>query len=226
VRIQIQHVDDGLRIGVEVEKPAATGDGRGQVAEVVEEKEAAHVVGSRGEADHAVTVRQSQSPAEGAVAHLFAAGNRAGAEMTEDTLVRERCTDRQPQRHTALWLRYGVDAGAESCSGLLTQAARGVATYRADGVVELADAGEPGSEGDIAERQIGGFDQHPRCLAALRSGQCERARAHLGLQHPFQLTSGVTDLRGQSGDAVPVNGAIGDQPHRPGDDVAPDVPFR
>ena len=98
--------------------------------------------------------------------------------------------------------------------------------HRAHGVVELADAGEPGRERDVAERQLGGLDEHPGRLGALRPRQRQRVRADLGLQQPLELAGGVADAGGQPGDALAVDGAVGDQPHRPGHDVAAHVPLR
>ena len=56
VGVGAERVDHGLRVGVEVEQPAAAGDRRGQVAEVVEHELAAHMVGRGVEADDAVAV--------------------------------------------------------------------------------------------------------------------------------------------------------------------------
>jgi len=50
----------------------------------------------------------------------------------------------------------------------------------------LADAREARGERDVAERQHGGFDQHPGRLAALGPGQRQRTR-RLSLQQPLEL---------------------------------------
>ena len=57
-------------------------------------------------------------------------------------------------------------------------ARRGVVDL-ADGLVELPHAGEPGGEGDVGERQVGGLDQHPGGLGATGAGQGERRGAQL-----------------------------------------------
>ena len=106
-----------------------------------------------------------------------------------------------------------------------TQLGRSAGAHLADRVVELADGGEPRRERDVAERQVGGLDQHTRGLRPLGAGQRERVRADLRLQHPLELAGGVAD-RSKSGDAVAVHGAVGDQPHGPRDHVTADIPFR
>ena len=68
----------------------------------------------------------------------------------------------------------------------------------AHGVVELADAGEPGGEGHIGEGQVGGLDEHPGGLGALGPGQGQGIGADLGLEQPLQLAGGVAE-RGRPG---------------------------
>ena len=87
--------------------------------------------------------------------------------------------------------------------------------HRPHGVVELADAGEAGGERDVAERQLGRLDEHPRGLRALRPGQRQRVGPDLGLQQPLELAGGVADAGRQPGDALAVDRAVGDQAHRP-----------
>ena len=108
----------------------------------------------------------------------------------------------------------------------MAQGGRREIAYRPDRVVELADTRETRGERDVAERQLGGFDEHPGGLAALCSGQRQRIRADLGLQQPFELSGRVADPRRQPGDALAVDRAVGDQPHGPGDHVAAHVPLR
>ena len=55
-------------------------------------------------------------------------------------------------------------------------------------------------------------------VAALRSA--------LGSEFALELTHGVAHSSCQSGDALAIDGAIGYQAHRPGDDVAAHIPFR
>ena len=118
----------------------------------------------------------------------------------------------------AWWLASGGRAA--------TQVGGAEVEDRAHGVVELTDAREAGGERDVTERQISGLDQHTRRLGSLRTCQCQRSGSHLGLQKAFELSGGVPELGCQPGDAVPVDGPVGDQPHGARDDVATNVPFR
>ncbi|COX15155.1 Uncharacterised protein [Mycobacterium tuberculosis] len=54
IRIGAQRLDDRFGIGVEVQQPSATCSGRHQVAEIIEHKQAAHMIGCRRQADDAV----------------------------------------------------------------------------------------------------------------------------------------------------------------------------
>ena len=101
VRVGAQRVDDRLGVGVEVQQPPAPGDRRGQIAEVVQHELALHVIGLRCETDDSVAVGQPQRSSVRAVAHFLDAGHRAGGQMAEQALVRERRAHRQPQRQSS-----------------------------------------------------------------------------------------------------------------------------
>ena len=223
IRVRAERVDDRLGVRVEVEQSPAPGDRRGQIAEVVQHQRALHVIGIRCETDDSAAVGQPQRPPVGTVADLFDAWHRAGREMAEQPLVGERRPHRQPQRQRA---RGAHVVAPESAPCTFTQRGRRQIAYRPHGVVELPDAGEAGGEGDVAERQLGGLDQYARGLRALRSGQGQRVGADLGLQQPLELPSGVADAGGESGHAVAVDGAVGDESHRPRHDVTAHIPLR
>ena len=70
---------------------------------------------------------------------------------------------------------------------LRPQGGQGGFKHLSHGVVELADAGKPSGECDIAERQLGGFDQYPGSLCTLRASQRKQAGADLGLQKALEL---------------------------------------
>ena len=93
-------------------------------------------------------------------------------------------------------------------------------------VVEGPDAREAGREGDVAHRQGRRLDQQPGGLGPLRPGQCQRAGPELGEQLPLDLPDAVAELGGQSGDPRAVDDPVGDEPHRPGDQVGALVPLR
>ena len=101
---------------------------------------------------------------------------------------------------------------------------RGV--HLAHRVVELADAGEAGSEGDVGEGQVAGLDQGARGLCAAGAGQRQRAGAVLLGDHAVELAGRVAEALGQPVDAVTLDHAVGHQSHRPRGHVGRDVPLR
>ena len=84
---------------------------------------------------------------------------------------------------------------------------------------------KPGREGDLGQRQCGRLDQDARRLRPLRAGDGERARAEFGADQAAHLALLVAEPAGQALNAVPVDHAIGDQPHRAAHHVGPDVPL-
>ena len=58
------------------------------------------------------------------------------------------------------------------------------AEHLADGVVELAHAGEAGRERDIGRRQVGADEQHAGGVRAVRAAERERPGAELGAEQP------------------------------------------
>ena len=106
------------------------------------------------------------------------------------------------------------------------RAVGGDAEHGPDGVVELADAGEAGTEGDVGHGQRRGLDQHPGRLGPLGPGQRHRAGPDLGEQQALELADAVAEFGGQARHPGPVDHAVGDQPHGPADHVGTDVPLR
>ena len=84
---------------------------------------------------------------------------------------------------------------------------------------------KPAAKATSVMRIVGGLDQRPRGLGALGTGERERAGAELVGQHPVELAHAVAEAAGEAGDALAVDHAVGDQPHRPADEVAADVPL-
>jgi len=222
VRIRPEMLDHRFGIGVEIEQAPAPGDRRGEVTEVGQRELTPDMVGLRRERHDPPAPRQPQGTAVGAVADLLDAGHRAGAEMAEHSVMGERRSRRKPQAQRARQARSAVPPrpgpGAQTC--------RGHVEHGADGVVELPDAGEPGSERHLTERQVGGLDEDPCRLSALRPCQCQRPGADLGLQNAFELPGGVAQAGRQAGHPVTVHGAVRDQPHRPCHHVTAHIPLR
>ena len=163
-----EDVVDGRRVGVEVEHPAAPGDGGTEVAELRQSQasgDARAAFGAGGELHDGRAVRQVEDPGERRPVPLLEAGHRMRAEEEQHLggLVRRSCG--QPE---------GEPAGRACPGAPLNRSPEPRRRRRedlADGVVELADAREPGRERDVGHRQVGGLDEHPRGLGPLRPGE-------------------------------------------------------
>jgi len=94
------------------------------------------------------------------------------------------------------------------------------------GRVELPDAGESGREGDLRQRQRGRLGENAGRLGPLGPGDGERAGAEFGGDQAAHLPLLVAEAIGQPFDAMPVDDAVGDEPHGASHHVGPDVPFR
>src|SRR5262249_39030805 len=92
--------------------------------------------------------------------------------------------------------------------------------------VELADAGEARRERDVAHGQPRRLDQDSRGLRPLRPGEGKWAGPEFGRQQAADLALLVAELLRETRHALTVDNAVGDQPHRPGGEVRPDVPLR
>ncbi len=213
---------ESARIGVEVEHPSATLHRGLSVGDVVEMQRAHQRVRTRRtrawrDRDHRIAVVQSQrSAVRGAIPGLDT-GYGAVAQEAEDALGMEGCAIRQTQRQ-------GAGGGARLPSP--AQLGRRRREHLANRVVELADAGEARRERDLRDRHRGGLDQGARCLGSLCSGQRERTRTELGGEQSIDLTLAVVQPRREPTDAFPIDETIGDEPHRPADDVGTHVPLR
>ena len=62
-------------------------------------------------------------------------------------------------------------------------------------------------------------------MRPLGAGEREPAGADLREQAPMDLALGVAQVAGQARDALSLNDTVGDEAHRPADQVAPDVPL-
>ena len=90
IRVGPEHVDDGLGVRVEVEQAPASGNRRGEIAEVVQHDLALHMIRLWCKTDDSVPIGQSQCPSEPAVTHFLDAGHGAGRQVAEQPLVGER----------------------------------------------------------------------------------------------------------------------------------------
>ena len=176
------------------------------------------VVGRAGD-DGAVAVRQVECPLVGLAVPQLDAGDRTSAEVLEQLAAGKRPTHGQANRDGTR-----IDAGSAP-PGPLAQIARGGGEHFANGVVELANAAESGGEGDVGHREIGRLDQDSSGLGTLRPGERERSGAELVGQQPVEVAAAVPEMLGQPRHALTVDEAVGDQAHRPSDEIAAQVPL-
>ena len=122
------------------------------------------------------------------------------------------------------------DTASGSCGAALTLAPRAQRARRlgedlADRGIELADALKAGRERDAADRHVGGLEQDARRLRALGAGEREGAHADAPDQLSVDVALGVAKPASQAADALPIDDAVGDQSHRPADEVGTTVPL-
>ena len=144
-RVGAEQLVDRDRVGVQVEQPAQPGHRRAEVARVGQPQ--------RGHARAPAAGASAPSPARAAAAASARTSpsttdstpaTRAGARGSQQPGRVER--RRNGSRSTSVPAAAGVAAAPP---GLGAQRARRHPVHRADGVVELADAGEPGRERDV-----------------------------------------------------------------------------
>ena len=163
---------------------------------------------------------QAKGPTEGALALLLQPRHGVGRQVVEHPGGVERFPVGEAKLDRP---RRGGGVGLPGPSPHL---ARGGGEHGLHGVVELADAGEPGPEGDLAERHGGGLDENPGRLGALGAGNRQRTCAEFGVQEPLELALAVAQPRRQFRHPAPVDHPVRDKPHGAGDDVLAEVPFR
>ncbi len=125
--------------------------------------------------------------------------------------------------------RWSVDAPAAAFEPARlsagTQRRRRRGEHVANGVVELAHAAEAGGEGDVRERHGGRLDEQTGRLRALHPGERERTGTEFVGEEPVQVTFAVAEPTGESGNTVALDGTVGDEAHRPADEVLTGVPL-
>ncbi len=142
--VPAQDVGHRHRVGIEVEETTAPLDGGAEVAQVVEPQGGDHVALlvplGHAQCDGPRTTRQPERAAVGAVGRQrFHAGHGPGPEEREQPGAVERRPEGQAHRDRA-GRRLVVHPAARPELG------RALGEDRPDRVVELADAGEPGTE--------------------------------------------------------------------------------
>ena len=97
--------------------------------------------------------------------------------------------------------------------------------HLAHGLVELADAREPGRERDVGRGQVGADEQHPGGVRAVGAAERERPRAEFGGEQPGEVPRGVSEPPREPRHALALDDAVGDEPHRARGGVAAQVPL-
>ena len=192
-RVRAEGLPHGDGVGVEVEELAAARHRSGQVAQVGEDQLSLHVgraaplvlrrVGHLGGA--AASRRRGRGAGAGSGGRTSPSSSstpgsaRAPRKSSTDAGLNGRRQGRRRRIACASRLRCRPASRCHlACPE--AEAAGSVGKDLADGVVALAHAGEAGGEGDVRDREVGGLEEHACRLAALRPGQGERSRAHLG----------------------------------------------
>jgi len=88
-----------------------------------------------------------------------------------------------------------------------------------DRVIERADAGESGREGDLTHGQGTRLNENPCRLGSLGSSQGKRTGPDLCGELTLDLANAVAQSAGQSGHSLTINDTIRDEPHGPRDQV-------
>ena len=170
----------------------------------------------------ASAVREVEHPRVGLAVPRLHPWHGTSPEEGEQALGVERRAEREAQRDRS-WCRRLVAAPVARGPA---QVGRCRCEHRPHGVVELADAGEPGGERGGGDRQVGGLEQQPCRVGALCPGERERAGSDLLGEHAVEVPLAVVHPLGETTDALAVDHAVGDEAHGPADDVGPHVPLR
>ena len=96
----------------------------------------------------------------------------------------------------------------------------------ADRVARLPDAREARRERDLGDGQVGADQQHPRVVRTVRAGKRQGAGAELGGEQPVQMPGGVAEAGRETGDALALHHAVGDETHGASGGIPAEVPSR
>ena len=225
--IGLQRAVDGDRVGVEIQQPADPAEQGRQVPEV-DGADGQHqrTSGRSGVVVHpeaGVAVRQAHGPGVGRGRAFLDTGDGPDCEEIEDARI-ERLAVGQVQRqgrrcHSGRRGRAVVPRGGPQCRGRHRE-------DLADGLVELADAAEACSEGNVGGFHRCGDQQGARGLCPACPRQRQRSRAELVAQDPVELPRGVAQPGSEPFHAVAVDHTVVDEPHGPSRDVGAQVPGR
>ena len=216
--VAAERLGNGQRVGVEVEQAPTACNCRGQVAKIIEAKDATDGTHFRGQLDDPGAVGEGERSPIGIAADVFETGHGAHLEEPQQGGPVEGLPAAQAK----------LDDSQRPGAGTLRPAphlARGRGEDVSDRVIELADAMEPGRKGGIGEGHSGRLDQEPGRVGALGTCECDRASANLLGEESPKMAFAEAQSFGEPGDTFAVDGAVCDQAHGARDTVSAPVPI-
>ena len=208
-----------MGVGVKVEQRARALNRGSQILQIVQHVAGADVPIGRLELDDAGAVGQAQAASVDPIDHFLDPGDRPRRQEREQPVSVERRAVGKPQHD-----RAGVQ-GPPATPGSIAQPARGQREHLFDRRIELPHAAKARGERDLGDRQRGRLEQQARRLRPLSPGERERTDPDDTDELAVHVTRGVSQPAGEAGDTLAVDNAIGDQPHRPSDQIGPTIPL-
>ena len=195
-----------------------------EVALVGQRDLARDVVGRRSERDDGVSVREADRPPVGAGTPFLHSGNGGRCQVAEEVVRAERSPEGQPQeqgpgsRRDKL-LHPTLRALTSPAGGVSAKLCRRQGEDLLDRVIERANGGKPGRQGDLTQGQGTRLNEHPCRLGSLGSSQGKRTGPDLGGELTLDLANAVAQSAGQSGNSLTINDTIRDEAHGSSDQV-------
>jgi hypothetical protein len=207
-RIPAKVMVGSLGVRVEAEDPARPPHHVDQ-ARPVRQVRAQHEVlrTFRGQLDDPGVVVDQHGPAVADGRHVLDAGDRAGAQHAEHRVPRERGLERHPEREAAVGHQPVLDPATGP------QLTGGSPEHFLAGAVELADAAEPGGEGQLGDRQVGVVEQTAGEMHPGGAGELVRGQAQVLAEQPSELPSGQAQASAEILLGAVVQGPIQNEPH-------------
>ena len=119
-----------------------------------------------------------------------------------------------------------VRAGAEPSTALRRSSVGVVANTSRTVSLNWRMLGKPAANATSVNGSVGRLDQQAGGLGALGAGERERAGAELGDELAVQVALAEAEPPREAGDALALDHAVADQPHRAADRVGAQVPLR
>ncbi len=228
-RVVGERLVDRDRVGVEVEEPPHPRDERREVAERGEpglDLDRGAALGLR-EREQRRAAREPQRALEAALDRPLHARDGAHREPGEDAVGVEGLAGGQSEPHMGAAVRGRLRRRPCRAGAVrrVPQLERAAVVDLSDRLVELPHTAEARGERDVGRRHARGEEQRARRLRPVRPGEGEGARAELGAEHPGEVAGGVAEPGGETGHALALDDAVGDEAHRAGGEVVAEVPL-